>query len=142
MLPEEFPAERTLAIIAFQQRHQACVDRWISLAESQGVPGSPLDMPPASTTCVLELPVLSSRWKLGRGFIDGGMAASIKVPRVLARTITIYTDVRAFQRPLGIAGSDEVQARVVTRDGDVLAEASGEPSADCWAALAGALHPA
>lgn len=142
MLPEEFPAERTLAIIAFQQRHQACVDRWISLAESQGVPGSPLDMPPAGTTCVLELPVLSSRWKLGRGFIDGGMAASIKVPRVLARTITIYTDVRAFQRPLGIAGSDEVQARVVTRDGDVLAEASGEPSADGWAALAGALHSA
>lgn len=140
MLPEELPADRTVAVIAFQQRHQACVDRWISMAEADGVPGSPLDMEAGAMSCVLELPVLSTRWKLGRGFIDGGMAASIRVPRVLARTITIYTDVRAFQLPLGIAGSDEVQVRVVTRSGDVLGRASGEPTTDAWMALAQALR--
>lgn len=132
MLPADLPADRCLVILAFQQRQQACVDRWIARAESEGVPGSPLDVGPDDDSCVLEVPVLSTRWKLGRGFIDGGMASSIRVPRVLARTITVYTDVGAFQRVLGIAGSDAVQACVVTPAGDVLARVPGEPTDAGW----------
>jgi hypothetical protein len=37
-----------------------------------------------------------------RRFIDGGMTAAISDPDVLARTITVYTDVAAFQRSLAI----------------------------------------
>ncbi len=137
-LPGQLPAELTLAVVAFQQRHQACVDRWIDRAEEAGIPGSPLDRPDAKQ-CVVEIPVLSTRWRLGRSFIDGGMAASIKVPRVLARTITVYTDVRAFQSALGISDSEEVNACVVRRTGEVLARVAGEPTDEGWRTIAEAM---
>ena len=141
-LPEDLPAPRTLALLAFQQRHQGCVDRWIARAEAVGVPGSPVDMAPGDETCVVEIPILSTRWKVGRGFIDGGMASSIRIPRVLARTITVYTNVSAFQKVLGIPGSEEVQACVVTPAGEVLARAPGEPTDAAWSVIAEALDPA
>lgn len=140
VLPEDLPAPRTLALLAFQQRHQGCVDRWIARAEAVDVPGSPLDMAPGDETCVVEIPVLSTRWKLGRGFIDGGMAANIRIPRVLARTITVYTNVSAFQKVLGIAGSEDVQACVVTPTGEVLARVPGEPTDAAWDVIAEALR--
>lgn len=138
-LPCDLPADRCLVLLAFQQRQQSCVDRWIARAEADGIPGSPLDVGPGDGSCVLEVPVLSSRWKLGRGFIDGGMASSIRVPRVLARTITVYTDVGAFQRVLGIPDSQEVQACVVTPAGDVLARTPGEPTDAGWQEVSEAL---
>ena len=138
-LPADLPAPRTLALLAFQQRHQGCVDRWIARAEAAGVPGSPLDMGPGADTCVVEIPVLSTRWKLGRGFIDGGMASSIRIPRVLARTITVYTHVSAFQKVLGIPDSAQVQACVVTQQGEVLARVPGEPTDAAWTVIAEAL---
>ena len=81
---------------------------------------------------MVEIPVLSTRWKVGRGFIDGGMASNIRIPRVLARTITVYTNVSAFQKVLGIPGSEEVQACVVTPSGEVLARVPGEPTDVAW----------
>ena len=138
-LPDDLPAERTLALLAFQQRHQACVDRWIARAEAAGIPGSPLDMDADDQTCVVEIPVLSSGWKLGRGFIDGGMAANIRIPRVLARTITVYTNVSAFQKVLGIEDSERVQACIVTPGGEVLARVPGEPTDSAWQVIAEAL---
>ena len=142
VLPTDLPAPRTLALIAFQQRHQGCVDRWIARAERAGVPGSPVDMAPGDETCVVEIPVLSTRWKVGRGFIDGGMASSIRIPRVLARTITVYTNVSAFQKVLGIRGSNDVQACVVGPDGEVLARVPGEPTDTAWEIVAEALRVA
>lgn len=138
-LPADLPAARTLALLAFQQRHQGCVDRWIARAERAGVPGSPLDLTSTDDMCVVEIPVLSTRWKVGRGFIDGGMAANIRIPRVLARTITVYTNVSAFQRLLGIPGSDDVQACVVTPKGEVLGRVPGEPTDAAWGVIAEAL---
>ena len=138
-LPQDLPAARTLAVLAFQQWQQSSVDRWIARAEAAGIPGSPLDMSADDDTCVIEIPVLSTRWKLGRGFIDGGMASSIRIPRVLARTITVYTHVSAFQRMLGISGSDVVQACVVTPAGEVLARVPGDPTDAGWQVIAEAL---
>ena len=67
------------------------------------------------------------------------MTAGIGDPDVLARTITIYTDVAAFQRSLGIPDGDDVHALVVTRDGTILARTSGESDAASWAAIGSAL---
>jgi hypothetical protein len=139
-LPGDFPAAKTLCLIAFQQKHQGCVDRWIALAEASGVPGSPVDMASDDETCVLEIPVISTKWNLGRRFIDGGMTSSIKVPRVLARTVTVYTDVGALQRAMGIADSGVVQACVIARDGSVLVRVPGEPTPGAWDAIAGVLN--
>lgn len=127
-LPIGLPTPRTLCLVAFRQWHQACVDRWIARAEAAGVPGSPMDLQPGDESCAIEIPVIGTQWRLGRRFIDGGMATTIGVPRVLARTITVYTDVGAFQRSLGIASSADVVAIVVARDGEVLARADGEPT--------------
>ncbi len=138
-LPGDLPADRTLAVVAFRQRHQPCVDRWIARAVDAGVPptirGSTGDL----AVAVLELPVLSGAWRPVRRFIDGGMSSGIGDPDVLARTVTLYTDVTKFQRPLEIAGSDEVQALVLTRTGIVLARGVGEPSESSWAEVSAAL---
>ena len=88
---------------------------------------------------VVEIPVLSTRWRPARRFIDGGMTSGIGDPEVLARTITVYTDVGAFQRALGIPDSDEVEALVVTRAGTVLARGRAEPTEGAWTPLAAAL---
>jgi hypothetical protein len=138
-LPGDLPAARTLAVVAFRQWQQGCVDRWIAEAVEAGVPATPRSAPQPMDTAVVELPVLSTRWRPVRRFIDGGMTSGIGHPDVLARTATVYTDVGAFQRALGIPGSDEVHALVVTRDGAILARAHGEPTEESWAPLRAAL---
>jgi hypothetical protein len=68
------------------------------------------------------------------------MTSGIGDPDVLARTITVYTDVATFQRALEIPSSDEVHALVVTREGLVLARAQGDPDDESWQPVADALH--
>jgi hypothetical protein len=138
-LPLDFPAERTLAVVAFQQGHQVTVDRWIARAVAAGVPATIRGAAGVLPVAVVEPPVLSTRWQLARRFIDGGMAAGIGDPDVLARTITIYTDLAAFRRPLAIADGSDVHALVVTRDGTILARARGNPDDASWAVIAAAL---
>ena len=74
-----------------------------------------------------------------RRFIDGGMTAGIGDPDVLARTITVYTDVGAFQSYLSIPGSNDVHALVVDRDGTILARGCGDPDDESWPAIAAGL---
>ncbi len=133
-LPGDLPAERTLVVAAFRQWQQGRVDRWIERAVAAGVPPTIRDAPGRLAVAVVELPVLSTGWRPARRFIDGGMTAGIGDPDVLARTITVYTSVGAFQKALGIPGSDDVHALVVRPDGAVLAHASGEPDGG-WAAI-------
>jgi hypothetical protein len=138
-LPRDLPAERTLVVVAFQQWHQARVDRWIARAVAAGIPPTPRGLDSVVPAAVVELPVLATAWRPVRRFIDGGMTAGIGDPDVLARTITIYTDVGRFQRSLAIPGSEDVHALVVTRDGTVLARGSGDPQERTWDGLLAAL---
>jgi hypothetical protein len=138
-LPGDLPAERTLVVVAFQRWQQARVERWIGRAVDAGIPPTPRVRTGPLAVAVVELPVLATAWRPVRRFIDGGMTAGIRDPDVLARTITVYTDVAAFQRSLAIPGSAEVHAFVVTRDGTVLARGSGDPEAGLWAVIAIAL---
>ena len=124
-LPAQFPARLTVAILAFQQSHQGQVDAWIARLGEAGVPTTPLGQEGLDRV-VLELPVLSGRYQIVRRFIDGGMAASIKVPEVLARTITVYGSVDGVCRPLGIDTRDTVSVRVVRRDGSVAWGTTGQ----------------
>lgn len=137
-LPGDLPAERTLVVVAFQQWHQARVDRWIERAVAAGLPATIRGAVGRLPRAVVEVPALSSRLRPVRRFIDGGMTAGIGDPDILARTITLYTDLTAFQRALGIPSSEEVHAFVVAPDGSVLAAAAGEPEAG-WDGIARAL---
>ena len=139
-LPRDLPAERTLVLVAFRQWHQALVDRWIARAVAAGLPPTIRQAPGRLPVAVVELPVLSWRWRPVRRVIDGGMTAGIGDPDVLARTITVYTNVAAFQAALAIPDSEDVHALVAQPDGTVLAHASGEPDRG-WASIAAALGP-
>ena len=138
-LPAELPAERTLVVVAFQRWQQPGVDRWIERAVAAGVPRTTRGESGPRPVAVVEVPVLSTRWRPARRFIDGGMTSGIGDPDVLARTVTVYTDVSAFQRSLAIPNSEEVHALVVTREGVVLARGSGDPNDASWVAVSAAL---
>lgn len=137
-LPGDLPADRTLVVVAFQQWHQAVVDRWIARAVAAGVPPTIRGATGRLPRAVVELPILPSRWRPVRRLIDGGMTAGIGDPDILARTITCYLDVDAFRRALTIPTNDEVHAFVVTPDGTILARAAGEPDGG-WRTIADAL---
>jgi hypothetical protein len=141
-LPRDLPGERTLAVVAFRQWHQARVDRWIARAVADGVPPTPRGLTGVLPTAVVELPVLATGWRPVRRFIDGGMTSGIGDPDVLARTITIYTDVGGFQRSLGIRGGEEVHALVLTRDGTIVARGAGDPEDREWEDILAALRGA
>jgi hypothetical protein len=127
-LPAELPGVVTLVVVAFRQRQQADVDRWIDLAVALGVPPSPYGVTGPMASAVVEVPVLGRRYLAARRVIDGGMAAGIADPVVLARTITVYTDPAAFRRACGIRTADEVTALLARRDGSVSWAAVGLPT--------------
>ena len=129
----------TIAVIAFKQWQQAQVDAWISRLAQEGVPQTPRGTSDLDQV-VLELPALSGRYRIARRFIDGGMAASIRDPDVLARTITIYGSVDALCRPLGITSRDAVSVRAVRRDGAVIWGTTGTVSEQAVAELVSALN--
>ena len=137
-MPRDLPADRTLVVVAFQQWHQARVDRWIARAVAAGVPPTIRGATGRLPRAVVELPILPSRLRPVRRFFDGGMATAIRDPDILARTITCYIDVDAFRRALTIPTSDEVHAFVVTPDGTILARAAGEPDGG-WRTIADGL---
>ena len=118
--------------MAFQRWHQERVDRWIARAVAAGIPPTTRGATGPTPVAVVEVPVLATAWRPVRRFIDGGMTAGIGDPDVLARTITVYTDVAAFQRSLAIPGSDDIHALVVTRDGTILARGLGDPDDVSW----------
>jgi hypothetical protein len=138
-LPAALPADRTLVVVAFKQWHQTRVDRWIARAVAAGVPPTTRGGTGSVPVAVVEVPVLSAQWRPVRRFIDGGMTAGIGDPDVLARTITVYTNVAAFQRSLAIPGSDDVHALVVARDGAILARSQGDPDDASWDTIAAVL---
>ena len=124
-LPQQFPADINVTIIAFKQWQQAQVDSWIMALSAAGIPESPLNTSEMAS-CILELPVLAGRFAMARRFIDGGMAASIKNPVILARTITIYGSVKDFRRSLGITSTSDVSVRLVRKTGEVVGGATGQ----------------
>ena len=141
-LPRDFPAALTLAVVAFQRWHQERVDRWIARAVAAGIPATTRGATGPMAVAVVEVPVLSAGWRPARRFIDGGMTAGIGDPDVLARTVTVYTNVAAFQRSLAIPDSDDVHAFVVSRNGAILARGKGDPNDESWADVVSVLPPA
>ena len=141
-LPTELPAELTLVLLAFKQRQQPEVDRWIELAIDLGVTASPYAANLPLHRVVVEVPVLGRRYLPARRMIDGGMASGIGDPVALARTITVYTDVATYQRRCGLPTRGEVNALLARRDGSVSFHAVGPPGPTARASLRQALTEA
>lgn len=111
-LPGDLPGDTHVLLLAFQQRQQGDIDGWISALQAEDVAG------------IYELPLLGAKWQPFRPVIDGGMAAGIRVPEVLARTITVYGQIGAVERALQLPSRDRVYA-VVESGGQVAHVAQG-----------------
>lgn len=111
-LPHDLPSG--LVVVAFKMWHQRLVDDWIAWAQHRHP-----DLP------VVEVPVISRSFRWQRPFIDGGMIAGIRDRAVLARTITVYTDVGDFLRALGLPDDSTVAALLTGPDGVVAAQVRG-----------------
>jgi hypothetical protein len=122
--PAELPSSCTIAVLAFRQRQQSEVDEWITALAARGICDSPMDQQDDEPV-IIEIPVLPSKYSMARRFIDGGMASSIKVPRVLARTVTIYGNVNQFRQTLKLPTLEEVSVICVDRSGQIFWKYTG-----------------
>ncbi len=110
-LPAAFTGDRNIVLIAFHRNHQDLVDSWVPWLEKRAATDSGLRF--------YELPTIGRIWAPVRNFIDGGMAASIREPVILQRTLTIYGDVNRLTRPLGIDDRSTITLLLVDRTGTV-----------------------
>lgn len=107
LLPEAFDGERNVVMIAFQQRHQVLVDSWVPWLETIATsdPGFRF----------YEIPAIGRVWSPFRSLIDGGMAAAIREPVILRRTLTFYGDVSRLTKPLGIVDRNTIHVVAVDK---------------------------
>jgi hypothetical protein len=131
-LPRDLPGERTLVMIGFEFDHQKVMDEWNQKMNLQ-----------AEQREWVQLHGVSRSWSLLSGFINDRKRPYYPDVAVQARTIPVYTDVSAFIAGLGFADDLKlVKLAVVTRSGDVLANAQGSYDATSAAALLKALSEA
>ena len=131
-LPDAFVGARNVVIVAFQRKHQALVDSWVPWLEDRaaGDPGLRF----------YELPTIGRIWAPVRNVIDGGMAAAIREPVILRRTLTVYGDVRRVTGPLGIDDRSTVTLLVLDASGTVRWAGTGGFDVDTARALDDALE--
>jgi hypothetical protein len=110
-LPAAFAGERNVVVIAFRREHQALVDSWVPWFERRAATDPGLRF--------YEIPTIGRMWAPVRRFIDGGMAAAIRDPVVLRRTLTVYGNVDRVTVPLGIDDRSTITVLGVDRAGRV-----------------------
>jgi hypothetical protein len=126
-IPSGLPADRTLALIAFQGAQRADIDSWINgmnLRDSQ------------STIAWMRMPVLEDPGDAaGRAAIEARLLARYPRADDRALLVPVFTDRTAFIRAAGLGSPDQVHAVVVNRHGEVLARAGGQFSEEKARAL-------
>jgi len=126
-LPADFPAPFSLVFVAFQMRQQADVDSWRPFVEAARKTRPSL--------AIFELPTIARGYRLMQFVIDNGMRSGIPDRQTRAATVTLYTNVKAFRRALGIRTTRQIAVLVVTPAGDVLGHVSGRYSAEAAAQI-------
>lgn len=111
-LPDAFAGDRNLVTIAFRRDHQSMVDSWVPWFDEHAADDPGLYF--------YEIPTIARMWAPMRNFIDGGMAAAIREPAILRRTLTVYGDVNRVTRPLGIDDRSTIALLLVDGVGHVL----------------------
>jgi hypothetical protein len=114
--PADFPADRTLVILGYEQEQQAAIDTWTA--------GMGLTKP-AHTLPWVEMPVIDEPGLVMRWIIDTGMQSGIPGKDARSHVWTAYTDRKAFLKSCGIDSVNVIHVLVVARDGAILAMESG-----------------
>ncbi|MFM8793490.1 MAG: hypothetical protein ACKOFF_01120 [Acidimicrobiales bacterium] len=131
-LPDAFTGRRNIVLVAFHRDQQRLVDSWLPWFESEAADDPDLRF--------YEVPTIARIWAPARRFIDGGMAAAIKVPAVLQRTMTVYGDVSRVTGPLGLRDSSTVAVVFVDDEGLVRWKGRGGLTDETAASLRDALE--
>ncbi|MFW5903520.1 MAG: hypothetical protein ACOCS7_02150 [Halolamina sp.] len=92
-IPADFEGQLNLLLVGFHREQQADIDRWIPAAER-------LENSYPSLR-YYELPVIDRLYRPVRPFIDSGMQRGVP-ETARERTITLYLNVTAFRRSLGL----------------------------------------
>ncbi|MEI7655126.1 MAG: hypothetical protein WCJ82_07645 [Actinomycetota bacterium] len=127
VLPQAFTGSLNVAILAFARSQQALVDSWTPWLDDLVISHPQV--------AFYEIPTISGSWKFMRRMIDGGMAAAIRTPKVLKRTMTVYGDVRRLTGPLEIQDQSTITLLVVTTTGVVVWSCTGAFDATAAATL-------
>ena len=131
-IPDAFEGARNVVLVAFQRNHQELVDSWVPWLERRAATDPGLRF--------YELPTIGRLWAPMRPLIDGGMAAAIREPVILQRTLTVYGDVRRITDPLGIDDRSTIAVFLVERGGTVRWRGTGGFDRDLAAGLDRALR--
>jgi hypothetical protein len=126
-LPRDFPAPFSLVFVAFEMRQQADVDSWRPFVEAARKARPSL--------AVFELPTMARGYRLMQFVIDNGMRSGIPDRETRAATVTLYTDVKAFTRAMGIQTTRQIVVLIVTPAGKVLGHVSGRYSPETAAPI-------
>jgi hypothetical protein len=116
VLPQQLPAERTLALVAFGRGHRDEINSWI-----QG-----LRLDSDSTIPWFKMPVLNDPGsENARGDIENKLLARHPKEVDRSRLVPVFTDREAFIRAAGLT-TDHAWVLVLNREGKVLARAQGQ----------------
>jgi hypothetical protein len=115
--PGDLRGQPTLLLIAFLRHQQADIDTW--LARLPELEAGIADLR------VLELPVLSRGYLWMRSYIDGGMRGGIPDSEARTRTVTIYTNKKAFRKALGLGDESRIYAVLLDEDTRILRTQEG-----------------
>lgn len=116
VLPEQLPAERTLALVAYRREQRHEIDSWVQglrLRESEDI-------------AWLRMPVLDDPGtEHGRRDIETRLLARHVTEADRARLVPVFTNREAFIRAAGLSGPEHASVLVLDREGKVLARVEG-----------------
>jgi hypothetical protein len=116
LLPQGLPAERTLALVAFQRGQRSEIQSWID----------GLRLEEDRTISWLRMAVLNDPGnEQAREAIEARMSERLNSGADRSRVVRVFTDRDAFVRAAGLTSAEHAWVLVLNRDGKVLARAEG-----------------
>lgn len=116
VIPQQLPAQRTIAVVSFRRDQRVQAQRWI-----EG-----LGLEQRSDIAWLQVPVWGLQDLAERESIEQDLAQRYPSPSDKAHVLPVFTDRDDLVRALGLGSTDQASVLVLDRDGNVLARAEGD----------------
>jgi hypothetical protein len=115
-VPDDLPAERTLALITFKRTQKEHADSWVQGLNLKNDPSIPwIRMPVVNDPGTPE----------GRDEVQNRLLGRYTAEDERANLLPVFVDHKSFVRSAGLSGVDQAVAVVVNRRGEVLARVEG-----------------
>jgi hypothetical protein len=115
-VPQELPADRTLALITFRRSHRDQAESWVRGLNLRDDP----------SIAWMRLPVINDPGTpTGRQELENKLRELYPAEAERAKLLPVFTDRDSFVRAAGLNGVEQVYVVVVNRQGEVLARVEG-----------------